>query len=127
MFNVNQSQTLILINWPNMSALGPKMGNPPPYQGIPYTITPCSSIFVSKIAYKIVKLPDKSCQEKHLFLILPRDHEGYNIPPRLFPPVKGTLNRRRVSESPFCKARSTCGPALHTRGFTKSPLSILQL
>ena len=48
MFNANQSQTLILITWPNMSALGPKMGNPPPYQGIPYTITPPSSIFVYK-------------------------------------------------------------------------------
>ena len=72
-----------------------------------------------------MKLPEKSCREEHLFLILPRDHnEGYIIPPQLFSPVKGTLNRRRISESQFCKARlqtSTNGPALHARGFTQSP------
>ena len=104
MFNANQSQNLILITWPNMSALRPKMGNPPPYQGIPYTITPSSSHLC--LQKKIVNLPYKLCREEHLFLILPRDHnKGYNIPPRLSPPVKGILNRRRVSESPFCKAR----------------------
>ena len=46
MFNSNRSQTLILITWSNKSTLGPKMGNPPPCQGIPYT-TPWS-IFVYK-------------------------------------------------------------------------------
>ena len=87
-----------------MSALGPKMGNPPPYQGIPHTITPSSSHLC--LQKKIVNLPNKLRREEHLFLILPRGHnKGYNIPPRLSPPVKGTLNRRRVSKSPFCKAR----------------------
>ena len=47
MFNSNQSQTLMLITWPDKSALGPKMGNPPPCQGIPFT-TPFRSIFVYK-------------------------------------------------------------------------------
>ena len=45
---------------------------------------------------------------------------GYNVPPRLSPPVKETLNRRHVSELPFCKARlhtSTSGLALHALGF----------
>ena len=71
MFYANQSQTLILITWPNMSALAQKMGNPSPNQGIPYTITPSISIFVYKNSLRKLWNYEKST--------LPRDHEGYNI------------------------------------------------
>ena len=57
-------------------------------------------------------------------MILIYQNEVYNVPPQLSPPVKKTLNHRQVPKLPICKARlntSTNGPALHTRGFTRSP------
>ena len=88
MFNANQSLTLILITWPNMSALGPKMGNPTLYQGIPYTIMLPSSIFVCKNSLrKLWNYPINHAEKTTSFL--PRDdNEGYNIPPGLSLPVK---------------------------------------
>ena len=128
--NANQSQTLILITWPNMSALWAKMGNPPPRQGIPYT-TPSSSIFIYKNSLRKLWnypiMPRRTC---HLFLIISR---GWYQPiimrvtkylPNNTSTRERTLNHRRVSKSPFCKARlhtSTGGPALHAWGFTTSP------
>ena len=130
MFNANQSQTLILlITWPNMSALRPcrpKMGNPPPYQRIPYT-TPSNSIHLcsQKQPKKIVKLPDKSCRENHRFLIIPRDHnEGYNYLPDYLHPWKNSKSSPRfrvaILQSKISH-KHYCGLALHARGFTKSP------
>ena len=51
MLDTNQSQTMILITWPNISALKAKIRNRPPCQGIPYTM-PSSSIFVYKNSLK---------------------------------------------------------------------------
>ena len=75
MLNANQLQNLILITWSNMSALQPKMGNPPPYQGIP--CTPSSSIFVYKNSQrKLWNYPINHAKKTTAFL--PRDHnEGY--------------------------------------------------
>ena len=109
------------------------MGNPPPCPGILYT-TPSSSIFVYKNSLrKLWNYPINHAEKTTSFwsyqgMILTYHNEAYKstmyLPNYLHPWKKKPLNRRWVSESPFCKARlnkSTSGPALHARWFTKSP------
>ena len=72
-----------------MSALGAKMGNPPPRQGIPYTM-PSSSIFIYKnslpnlwnypINHAEKTMPRLSNYTKGM--ILTYHNEGYNLPPQ---------------------------------------------